>query len=200
MVIWPGLDSTCGRGWTMRVGQLDGKGTVYKVASEMDPGGDAMNYAADLITEAGEQILSVHPNVFLHLTSGWGRTGGVVKLKGVSGITKEFDSAGGVGCLFFTDRRIVFLRRPDPYEIKRVYYTPYGAPTAIADSFRALAILNSLGLEFAEVRFEDIVRIRKRRNYYSLYIMCEQRRFKLPISKDQMNDIRRFVSHRLSSG
>ena len=195
-----GLNFAFGGGRIMRVGHLDGRGIVYRVVSEIDPGGDAVNFAADLITEEGERVLSVHPNVFFHIRSGWGRTSGKVKLEGAHGIKSEFDSAVGVGSLFFTDRRIVFIRRPDPYEIKRVYYTYLDAPVAIADLLRARDILNNLGLEFVEVRFCDIVKIRKRRRCYSVYIMSNQRRFQFPINEGQMNDLIRFIGHLLSSG
>ena len=183
----------------MRVGDVDGKGVVYTVVAELDPGHDAVNFAADIILEDGERVISVYPNVFLDLTAGWGRTGGPIELPDLNHQKKRFDARIGVGSIFFTDRRIVFLRRPDPHEIGRVYNTPLEVADSVGDAIEARHILNRIGLEFAEIRLDDIARIEKRRKRrsYCLYLLSQNRRARLTISEEQMGNIRQHVRHLL---
>jgi len=126
----------------MRIGHLDGKNSVYDVEGQ-------------LILDSDEVLLSRHIGVDLNVTKSW-RTWFMNSV-----IETE---AGSFSC-FMTDKRLVFIRRPDQWKASAYLMTPYGAPGGIADSYRAKEIAEAGGYEYYEVGLEDI-------KHYKTYPNC----------------------------
>jgi hypothetical protein len=71
--------------------------------------------------------------------------------------------AGSVTC-YITDKRVVFIRCPDPSKAGAYQMTPYGAAEGIAKTYKARRILEAGGYEYFELYLDDI-RFYKMRGY-----------------------------------
>lgn len=138
-------------GGRLRLGHLDGKNSVYDTEGQ-------------LILDSDEVLLSKHIGVDLNVTKSW-RTWFMNSV-----IETE---AGSFSC-FMTDKRMVFIRNPDPWKAGAYLMTPYGAAGGIADSYRAKWIAEAGGFEYYEVCLEDIKHFKAYRNCVDLLIMSSE--------------------------
>jgi len=132
----------------MRIGDVDGKGRIY-------------DKEGILIPEEGETVYSVFPSIKINLSGNWSF---------ISFGNSIFDGDWGNGTVFITDRRIVFIRRPDVNLIKS--HRVYGGDAELffldddsSDYRAAIAHAKKVNLfqafDFLEIRYEDIERIKR---------------------------------------
>jgi len=162
----------------VRYGGLDGKGITYKVVSKPDFQGFTIIFAGDIQLEPGEDLIAAIPDSRFGIVKGWRRisAAGIPHTYTVPrasraprrlGVALFADKAPG--SYYVTDRRLVFLRRPDLREIRRFYDSPDGGPPLGVMTW-AGAVIQSDSLEYCEIRFEDIVKYVEGREGASIYI------------------------------
>ena len=154
----------------MRTGDLDGLGVLY-------------NSDGQLVCEPGERVLKRYEHFYAHIARGWGNW---VR-------TIVFDSRSGEGTVFVTDRRLVFIRRPNPWETLKSYGNPYGMPTGIVKSMKAKDVLEAGGKEYCEVRYNDIMRYQKKRWGARFFILAGEERFRTGVDCEMFTIIEPFL-------
>lgn len=117
----------------MRVGDIGGLGSIY-------------DEAGNIILKDEEKVVLESPQDNLLVIKGKSRLFGKTLLD----MTKER------GTLYLTDRRIVFLRKPDPWLKLRTYGNAFGLGTAAAEAMKARDILRHQGMQFLEVYYSEI--------------------------------------------
>ena len=145
----------------MRIGDVDGRGVIY----DRDGG---------LILEKGEQLIRAYRDYYATITTCWRPY-----LKHIS-----FDGNAGKGTVYLTDRRLVFVRVPNPFETLKQDSTPYALPTGFAKSMRAKWILKARGMEFCEVRYDDIAAYRKKRWGTRFYLLVDGKEYSTGADKE----------------
>ena len=116
----------------MKLGHVDGKNRIY------DPDGN-------LILQPSEKLLGKYENVFLDISKAWR----------VWFVDSIFPGEAGRVVCYLTNRRIVFIRRPDVHKAGAYLMTPYGATQAIADRYKARMILKAGGFEYCEISADN---------------------------------------------
>jgi len=175
----------------MRVGDIDGRDLVYRVIIKQDSRGLTKNYAGDLLFENGEKLSAVFPDIRIGLSS-------KVKKQGVhlfpssTGSYVQFFDYEGTGSLYITDKRIVFLRRPDIASIRRAH----GQDNYLGPASRVLPILSANALEYCEVRLEDISVFKPLLSGSNLNIVARGQRYKLRIGKEETRVLRGVLAQR----
>ncbi|MCJ7464746.1 MAG: hypothetical protein MUO81_08410 [Thermoplasmata archaeon] len=167
----------------MRVGNIDGNGVIYRVLSRGDPKGVATIYAGDIILEGGERLVAVLRDTRLGLMIGWKSVGRDDKYPSIHGDMTPFHSYDGPGSLYITDRRIVFLRRPD---LKEIRGNRSGEDMGVgSDLARARSILSANGLEYCEIKFEDIADFKEKRGGTRLYLSAGGQQYHVSLDKEE---------------
>ncbi|MBE0518260.1 MAG: hypothetical protein IH630_03400 [Thermoplasmata archaeon] len=144
----------------MRVGDLDGKNSIYEVRAVQDYSGFVVNFSGHLIPESGEKILFFETESLLNIH----KCGSINNhfYPSFGGESVEFYPEAGWGTLYLTDRRIIFLRKPEANQLYESYksssnmYSPETVPDRVY--MRAIRIHRFGGMEFLEIRYEDIIR------------------------------------------
>lgn len=126
----------------MRIGDIDGKGKIYD-----DEG--------HLILEEGEILHSQISKTLITIGRGWSPFGKIL-----------FDGSYGNGTIFLTDKRIVFIRRPDVKSIKTSHWLqPDFGSGEVEEKDKAIAHANRLNafqaFDYLEIRYEDIALIKR---------------------------------------
>jgi len=145
----------------MRIGHVEGRGIIY------DDNGE-------LILEDGEHLVRTYRNYYATITTRWRSWG-----KNIA-----FDGNAGKGSVFVTDKRLVFVRVPNPFETLKQDSTPYALPTGMAKSMRAKWILQAGGKEYCEVRYEDIVGYRKKRWGAQFFLLVDGKEYRTGADKE----------------
>lgn len=156
------------QGARMLVGDGDGAGSVFSSKAEADPSGVALNVSVNLVLSPGEK---------LHF---W-RIGSRLNVTGPplypirSGEMTEFFPDAGSGTMYFTDRRIVFLRHPSLDEIGWIYslQSPRSVGTsAIPEAVRrrVFRVLLRGGVEYLEVGYEEVTSFKEGKHAAMLII------------------------------
>jgi len=145
----------------MRIGHVEGKGIIY------DSNGE-------LMLEEGEQFIRTYRNYYMTVTTRWRSWGCNI----------AFDGNAGKGSVFVTDRRLVFVRTPNPFETLKQDSTPYGLPTGVAKSMRAKWILQAEGKEYCEVKYDDIVAYKKKRWGLRFFVLVDGKEYKTGADKE----------------
>lgn len=138
----------------MRLGDLDGKNRVY-------------DSEGIVILAKSERLIGKYENVFLDITGAW-RTWCVRNI---------FPGDAGRAVCYVTDRRIVFVRRPDVYKAGAYLMTPVGAPQGVADMYKARTILEAGGFEYCELLPDDFRFYRKVRTGVVLLLMDKGKKY-----------------------
>jgi len=138
----------------MKIGHLDGKGIVY-------------DSEGTVILDKDERLTGRFENVFLDITGAW-RTWCVRNV---------FPGEPGRTVCYVTDRRIVFVRRPDVYKAGAYLMTPLGAPQGAADMYKASMILRAGGFEYCELTPGDLWFYRRVRTGVVLLLMDKGRKY-----------------------
>jgi hypothetical protein len=128
----------------MRVGGKGGKGSIYRVKSEQDSSGIVVNFSGSLIPEPSEKMLSCVTEWYLRISDR-------IRYQNSSGRWIKFFPEAGWGTMYFTDRRMVFLRHLDMYQLQAVYM---GGLVSDELRIRSFDLMNAL--EFLEIRYEDV--------------------------------------------
>jgi hypothetical protein len=167
----------------MRVGGQDGRESVYKVVMKPDFQDLTAIFAGDIILERGESLKAVVPDMSFSLLAGWRRF-----LIGKFGITMNgelipFTDESGTGSLYITDRRLLFLRRPDLRSLYK-HYTNANSSPPIALLKWVGEITKTNSLEYCEVRVEDIIRYKEHREGGTLYIDLGTDKFHLFLGEE----------------
>lgn len=124
----------------MRVGDLGGKDEVY-------------DEEGDLILKPGEQLVQRSDGDNIDVWKG--RHG----LSSKTLVTRTEEK----GTMFITDRRLVFIREPDPSLYYKSHSDPFSLPEGLAGS-RYAADLKGLGLRiFAEIPYDEVISFRSHR-------------------------------------
>jgi hypothetical protein len=170
----------------MKTGDVDGIDRVYKVVGQMDRAGMMMNFAADLKLEGDEKLVTVFTDTDFPIKTGWGSWGGG-KFPSASGQLTEFYEDDGKGSLFVTDRRIVFLRRPDLELIHKHHSGGGNSPWPYMQ--RAKHIMAAGGLEYFEVSYYDVqFYLRKRWGMY-VYMKVERKKYRMTLDNEETSAI-----------
>jgi hypothetical protein len=139
--------------------------------------------AGDIILEGGEKLVAVLPDTRIGLMIGWKSVGRDDKYPSMHGAMAPFHSYDGPGSLYITDRRIVFLRRPDLNEIRG---NRSGEDMGVgSDLARAHSILSANGLEYCEIRFEDIADFKEKKAGTRLYLSAGGQQYHLSLAKEE---------------
>lgn len=134
---------------SMRVGDIGGRGRIY------DKDGR-------LILLQGEIILKEVHDDNLIAVKGKGR----IFRKRLIGATKER------GTTYLTNRRLVFIRKPDAWLRFKTYGTPLGMGTAAAEALKARDILKFEAMEFLEVYYSEVKSFKSRGSKWAdLFLM-----------------------------
>ena len=145
----------------MRVGDLDGKGTVYNIAARHNTSGVVVDFAGSLILEGGERIRAFKTESRLTIHNLKSKKSAM--FPNAKGGEIPFFPEAGWGTMYFTDRRIVFLRMPDYDQLFAIYYRrhsskDHGPVVPYMVNARAMQIAQSLGMEYLEVRYPEITK------------------------------------------
>jgi len=138
----------------MRIGHIDGMGVVYDSEGEM-------------ILQSSERLIGRYSRVPLEVSDHW-REWFVKSL---------FAMQGGDATCFLTDRRAVFVRRPEVFKSGEYLVTPYGAAEGISKMYRAKMILQAGGCEYCEISAEDLRFYKKHRTGISILLMDDHKEF-----------------------
>lgn len=117
----------------MRVGNLSGLGSVYD--QEGNP-----------IFVEGEELVREVPNDNILVMKGKGR----LRSKTLLDTTKE------KGTIYLTDRRLIFLRKPDPALKFRTYGNPFALGAAYSEAAYARGLRKVGGMEYLEVYYTEV--------------------------------------------
>jgi hypothetical protein len=132
----------------VRLGHVEGKGTIY------DADGEVILYEDEVPYDRFE-------GVYLNVASAW-RTWLVRTV---------FNTEEGAVVCTMTDKRILFIRRPDVYKAGAYLMTLYGAPEGVARMSKARNILEAGGFEYCEFTLRDIRFYKKIRAGVQLFVL-----------------------------
>jgi len=147
----------------VRVGDLDERNHVYKITAVRNRDGRVVEFSGSIVLEPGERIIS-HSVGFRPIIWMRGRKIGTLGdslLPTTEGMLTKFFPGDGWGTIYFTDRRILFLRKPALHHLAEIYnVSPYDIDASIPPNtlLRAAAVISGGGMEFLEIRYEDITR------------------------------------------
>ncbi len=146
----------------MRVGDLDGRNSVYKLTVLQTKNGRVVDLSGSVVLDPHERLLfsktEFRPII---LRTGHRKDKFDRFFPTSDGSLIEFFPGDGWGTIYFTDCRIIFLRRPSYEQLMEVYGSSrYDTEPTIprANLLRAARIMADEGLEFFEIRHEDITR------------------------------------------
>lgn len=117
----------------MRIGNSDGKGSVYTNTGEP-------------MLSRGEQIVRRIENDNMDVSEG----SGFWNMKVLFPYTPE------KGTLYLTSSRLLFIRKPNPDKVMRGYSYTTGAPDAVADFYRAYKLYKMGAFEYVEIPYSEI--------------------------------------------
>ena len=148
----------------MRAGSLDGKGVVYDADGK-------------LMLVPGEELVDVVFNAAGQVTPGWGRLA-----KGKSVI----DTYAGNGNWFITDKRMVFIRKPDSRNARRWLMTPTEFPAAAEEILRTREVVHRGGFDYCEILWSDARFCRRKRNFGTLLLMVSGAKYRVHLTPDML--------------
>lgn len=146
----------------MRVGDVDGRNEVYRLRAVRSRDDRVAEFSGSIVLEPGEKIISFTTDfrpVVWRKRRRSSFKGELFPTK--DGMLVKFYPQDGWGTMYLTDRRMLFLRRPSPMHLGVVYgVSKYGDPGKVPwnNVRRASAVVSGGGLEFLEIRYEDIIR------------------------------------------
>ncbi len=117
----------------MRVGNIGGLGSVYD-----HNGNPILHENEDIVREISEDNILV--------LKGEGR----LRSKTLLDTTKER------GTLYLTDRRLIFLRRPDEWKKFYTYGNPFGMDVAFSEASYARELEKAGGMEYLELDYGEV--------------------------------------------
>ncbi len=128
----------------MKVGNLSGLGSVY------DEKGNP-------ILLEGEALIREVPEDNILVIEGKGR----LRSKTLLNSTKE------KGTVYLTDRRFIFLRKPDPKLKFRTYGNPFTLATAHSEAAYARDLLKAGGMEYLEIYYTEVKSFKTKKSKYT---------------------------------
>lgn len=147
----------------MRAGDLDGRNIVYGLTAAVRKGGQIAEFSGSIALGRQETVLAFktefRPSIRM-ITPRKDKFKGLF-LPTTDGLLKRFYPGDGWGTVYLTDRRILFLRRPDVDELREIYGVSDLEPERIvplSTAFRATRLIMEGGMEFLEIMHEDITR------------------------------------------
>ncbi|HIJ16447.1 MAG TPA: hypothetical protein HA364_01550 [Thermoplasmata archaeon] len=147
----------------MRVGDLDERNRVYRLTVVRNCDGRVTEFSGSIVLEQGERVISYTTDFRpMMWRSGWKRDQFKASLfPNTEGMMTFFAPGEGWGTIYFTDRRMLFLRRPDIHQLMEIHnVSKYDMDASVPSNIlqRAAAVIAGGGLEFFEIRYEDVVR------------------------------------------
>ena len=143
----------------MRVGDIDGRNVVYRLTSESTCLGHVVNYSGTAVLESGERLLFFKREVLPEIMGDEGEDRFHHFLYPTSdGLLVNFYPGVGWGTMYFTDRRMLFLRRPDVRQLLAMYgnSSMFEVPRPVLDRTRHVEMRG--GMEYLEIPYEDVLR------------------------------------------
>jgi hypothetical protein len=170
-------------GWSdMRVGNLSGRGTVYRLV-KVGESQDLIELKGEILLNAGERLLGVLHNQLILFHGGWSNWGPDPRFPSADGTGVVFYDTDGRGSLYITDSRVVFLRIPDLKEVRRNHHGHDGY-SKIAPLHMAQAIINAGALEYCEIRYSDVVKYKEKKKWLQSFLMVDGRKYRFMVSKE----------------
>lgn len=144
----------------MRVGDIEGRNVVYRLTAARTNSGRVINFSGTIVLEPREQLLFFKNETLPEIWNAGGRKDRFFDdlYPTSDGMLVNFHPRLGWGTMYFTDRRILFLRRPDIDQLRVIYggSSPSNVPTEVSSKARSIAAMG--GMEFFEIPHEDVLR------------------------------------------
>ena len=168
----------------MRVGSVSGKDTVYRVV-KVGESQNLIRWEGEILLNAGERLLGTLHGQLILFHRGWSNFGADPRFTSDDGRETVFFDTDGLGTLYITDSRIVFLRRPDLKEV-RLHHHGHGgnAYSPIPPLHMAQRVLEANALEYCEIRYSDVVRYKEKRKGLQSFLMVDGQKYLFVISKE----------------
>ena len=133
----------------MRAGSLNGRGDIY-------------DNDGHLILRPEETLVRVVPRAIALVLPRWGR---LVRGRAV------IDTYAGEGSWFVTDRRMVFIRKPDSKGARRWLRTPTTFPDGVEEVLRVRQVRREGGFDYCEILYDEVRFYKKYRKNGKLLLM-----------------------------
>ncbi len=159
----------------MRAGSLDGKGVIY-------------DHDGRLALRPDESRVRVVTDAYAQVMPGWGRLAG----KG----SVIIDSYGGKGSWFITDKRMVFIRKPDSKGARRWLMGPTTFPDGVNEVLRCRQVVREGGYDYCEVLYEDVRFYKRRRTGGKLLLMVSATKYAMPVKLEMLEAVLPFLKKR----
>jgi hypothetical protein len=165
-------ESTCPRleDEALRVGDIDGRNVVYRLTALRAGNGRVVDFSGAIMLEPHERLIFFENDILPDIRNAGGRKDRFYSnlYPTSDGLLVRFDPSLGWGTMYFTDRRILFLRKPDIDQLSVIYGCRSSSDLPSDVRSRARDIAQSGGMEFIEIPYEDVVRYE--RGAYSVRI------------------------------
>ena len=117
----------------MQIGHVEGKGAIYDEYGE-------------LVLRPGERLVIRIDDDNVHVSEG----------SGFWNMKTLFHRTAERGNLFITDKRLVLLRKPDPFLAAKYDAYPLGMADAVANAVRAMDLKRMHSWEFCQIDFAEV--------------------------------------------
>ncbi len=144
---------------------------------------DRVELAAEILLNAGEQLLGVLHNQLIFFHGGWTNWFPDPRFPSADGTGIVFYDTDGRGSLFITDSRVVFLRVPDLREVRRRHHGSDGY-SKVPPLFMAKAIIDAGAFEYCEIRYSDVFKYKEKKNVLESFLMVDGKKYRLVVSKE----------------
>ncbi len=156
----------------MRVGDIDGRNVVYRLTSETTCFGQVVNFSGTMILEPNEHILFFRREVLPEIVGTGGKKDRFYDFfyPTSDGQLVNFYPGYGYGTMFFTDHRMLFLRRPEARLLSAMYgeSSMFEMPDQVVSRARNIEMAG--GMEFLEIPYRDVVRYERSAFFAYLWV------------------------------
>ncbi len=132
----------------------------------------------ELVLRAGEKILSSSTDEAIFV-----KTVSTSNSKTLMGYTKEPNR------LYITNQRLVFVRKPNPFEAARYNINPLGLGDAVVNALRARKLRRSGACEYVEIPLRSIRQVTIRKGKYATLSVIDGSDFyEVQLDRKKSND------------
>lgn len=160
----------------MRSGDIDGKGIIY-------------DHYGRLVTYEGESLVRVVRNTVGYVLPNWGSW---VRGRAV------INTFSGKGDWWITDKRVVFIRKPNSKGVKRWRTTPLEVAGGLDEILRIRYVLRNGGYDYCEVLYDDVrfYKMHRNRKRGELLLMVSGRKYQMYFDNDMFVAMLPFLRQR----